>query len=307
MSVIESIDAEKSKLRRILASVPFTKNSKPDGLFLDVYRITRQEILNLYEPDDAVFNDSNRILKLGISLGNLIRTWNNDEHTFNQRREQYKKKKQETDNLASLDPKMSQLKLEEARSLMNSPFVESNKYLEEDERSNQISAHHMKFLRNLVSLLKSFNIGTPYYTQLGRVSSGSSRTTINSGSLNQSPIKLNSRQLLIEKLEINIDLDTVFVFEVAFQLILRIYDIIQIIISYYPSSNSNEENPALMEVLSIFSSESNLLSEIESLLRQAMSRISSGLIEPFLQMIFINVVKPNINNASEELITRLSM
>ncbi|KAF8000477.1 hypothetical protein HF325_005406 [Metschnikowia pulcherrima] len=73
------VDDQLLYLHHILDTVPFAPNAMVNGYFLDIYKLTFAEILllNISEKTWEAYNQVpvNRLLKLSISFGNLIKTF----------------------------------------------------------------------------------------------------------------------------------------------------------------------------------------------------------------------------------------
>jgi hypothetical protein len=174
-------------------------------------------------------------------------------------------------------------------------------------------AHHVKFVKNLLTILKNFDIGTSHRVLSGKQdlrfskSSDLFSNSVNSvNSLNLSPIKLSSKQLLIEKLEININLDVLFTYQILLQLVLKILTLLRsnLIIenlSEVLASKSSDGD----ETSSIFSSSSNTsadstltipVDDYLKLLRQIINRIVCGIVEPFIKFIYNELLQTNVHS-----------
>ena len=232
--------------------------------------------------------------------------------------------------------------------------------------SHHQPSYQVRFLKSLLTILKNFDIDGPRdpigshqsqgrsstmsYNRESMASYGSSSFTpkrvqsngsFGSG-INTSPIKLNSRQLLIEKLEINIKLDNLFIYKITLKLILSIYAklseaLLQIreeeqyisaittattttATTTIRSSKSSLTKTAAStstsahqdESSSIFSGESSNslesnLSNTEylKLLHNVLYRISQGIIQPFVTLLYVEFVETKITEDFTQLINTL--
>jgi len=179
--------------------------------------------------------------------------------------------------------------------------------------------HHVKFVKNLLTILKNFDIGSNHRVLSGkpeiRFSKSSDGSTSSVNSLNLSPIKLSSKQLLIEKLEININLDVLFTYKILLQLVLKILTLLRsnLIIENLGEALASKSSDG-DETSSIFSSSSNTsvdssmtipVEEYLKLLRQIINRIVCGIVEPFIKFIYNELLQTNVqsdfNNFMREL------
>ena len=236
--------------------------------------------------------------------------------------------------------------------------------------SHHQPSYQVRFLKSLLTILKNFDIDGPRdpigshqsqgrsstmsYNRESMASYGSSSFTpkrvqsngsFGSG-INTSPIKLNSRQLLIEKLEINIKLDNLFIYKIMFKLILSIYaklseTLLQIreeeqyisaittattttATTTIPSSSSSttttttptaassstsahqDESSSIFSGESSNSLESNLSNtEYLKLLHNVLYRISQGIIQPFVTLLYVEFVETKVTEDFTQLMNTL--
>ena len=232
--------------------------------------------------------------------------------------------------------------------------------------SHHQPSYQVRFLKSLLTILKNFDIDGPRdpigshqsqgrsstmsYNRESIASYGSSSFTpkrvqsngsFGSG-INTSPIKLNSRQLLIEKLEINIKLDNLFIYKITLKLILSIYAklseaLLQIreeeqyisaittaTTTTIPSSTSSststttptaaststsahqDESSSIFSGESSNSLESNLSNtEYLKLLHNVLYRISQGIIQPFVTLLYVEFVETKVTEDFTQLINTL--
>ncbi|KAK6197928.1 uncharacterized protein RJT21DRAFT_53409 [Scheffersomyces amazonensis] len=293
------IDEEINSISSLLRTIPFNRSATSTDYFLGLYKLNYDQLIGLNDHKFPI--DSSKLLKLGISLGNLLKTLQQDEEVEGQQQQQQQQVQRsvprvvhqqlqhaiQSTNVGSPPPSSAavpstperksgpkQLPPTPKSNSQSSPFLsdlpptpppkphiitsnnaasgqlDSEFYNTSNNpfnyNGNGITAsypiYQIKFIKNLLSILKNFDIGNVSVEGLGissptnvqRVgsisssnSSVSSQTTLPSNaqgnaSINVSPIKLNSRQLLIEKLEININLDTLFIYKIVFNLLLQI-------------------------------------------------------------------------------------
>ena len=214
--------------------------------------------------------------------------------------------------------------------------------------SHHQPSYQVRFLKSLLTILKNFDIDGPRdpigshqsqgrsstmsYNRESMASYGSSSFTpkrvqsngsFGSG-INTSPIKLNSRQLLIEKLEINIKLDNLFIYKIMFKLILSIYAklsetllqireeeqyISAITTATIPSSSTSahqDESSSIFSGESSNSLESNLSNtEYLKLLHNVLYRISQGIIQPFVTLLYVEFVETKVTEDFTQLMNTL--
>lgn len=425
MTYIETLDSEILNLNHLLESVPFspTTPTKPK-FFLNVYRLNYNQLDALNNPNEeegGLANkfpiNSNKLLKLGISLGNLIKSLQMDEEINQQQQLQ---QQQFVNNLNNLKTKnggqvpggIGSRSNSTSGSVITSPVTMNDPFNDNDtiisnsssntnsKAAPNLSNCQIKFIKNLLVLLKNFDIGnnpSNYGSKLQEMPTSGSNSTLNqygsntngnnnsnttnnnihnksngngpqstsnsneniSGSgqsnmstysnqsgtgsnTNASPIKLNSKQLLIEKLEINISLDNLFIFKIIIKLLLNIYDILKEPLmkanlmngnpndtkispkanhahkSSIVSTNTNFsslsqsedfENSSIFSYNSfnsISSKDNNMtVEEYYRLLKQILNRINAGIIEPFIQLILAEIVENNISNDFNNLINNI--
>lgn len=305
MSIAELIDHEISHLHHLLDSVPFGPRTDTKYFFLDVYKLTYGNVkaLNLTE---AVWEQkhpvaANKLLKLGISFGNLIRSLQNEQ--------------------TAVEEKQANLK-KGGRIQLVDPFGEGY----DAKKDLPFAAHHIKFAKNLSHILKNFDIGVVHNVRPSRNSRSGvaleSDTTSGNGSSvlsghMASPIKLNSRQLLIEKLEINIKLDTLFTFKIVLRLLVRIFSILQELMELYNFDKYNDLNTLHGDCDSslIFSYNSNFSGPVPEtvtspedylrLVKQTTSCINAGLVGPFTKMLLSEIVEPRVTNGFQSLLASI--
>ncbi|CUM63602.1 uncharacterized protein PRCAT00001183001 [Priceomyces carsonii] len=302
---IEIVRNEISYVDQLLESVPFTPGYTPSQDFLNIYTLNYEKMNKLSQNTSKFPIDANRLLKLGISLGNLIKSLQQDEQFVQQK---------QTQQLNIMNSMASPRNKPMIRPDDSNPFTERSKPV---PSLPQQPAYQIKFMKNLLIILKNFNIGYSRYPSTGSLrfkgldgSLNQSSSTLNS---NKSPIKLSSRQLLIEKLEINIELDNLFIYKILFQIISRIFKIIQDQLI----SNGNYEitppigSPVTDESSSIFSGSSSNSSESAALdgylrlVKETLSRMILGIIEPFVQLILSEIVNGSVENEFYNLIKSL--
>ncbi|ODV78201.1 uncharacterized protein CANTADRAFT_55018 [Suhomyces tanzawaensis NRRL Y-17324] len=339
------LEDEIANINHLLASIPFSPNAEPTHeYFLNVYRLSRRSLVQLNEQPEKFPIDSNRLLKLGISLGNLIKTLQLDEELH---RQQHQQQKTFLSNLNGAKGSSPAAKLVGAGSSEYNPFTEPlpptqiPKHIINTTPQSQ-PVYQIKFIKNLLLLLKNFDIGgnasapqmNSVNLRLHELSNSQSSSTINQqlngsdgsggpgasseSSHNASPIKINSKQLLIEKLEINIKLDNLFIYKVLFKMILRIFEILrqnllanninEPAISRTSSNSEYEENSSIFSSTSANSSDSSSLIAVDEylkILKQILNRILFGLVEPFVKLVLNGLMENSIQNDFNKLINSL--
>ncbi|CAX39629.1 conserved hypothetical protein [Candida dubliniensis CD36] len=359
---ITTLDEEINYIQDLLQSIPFSSDRTTH--FLKVYKISHQELMKLNEQPLKFPVEANKLLKLSISLGNLIRTLQIDEESYQQQHNQQRQFLQNLSNAKNGGTNSGNNSNNGTRvsSTISDPFrdsailqppplkhvINSNNNSNTNFMSPNVSQppYQTRFIKNLVSILKNFDIGSRndivqssttlngttmmttttttnrdsvssnqsiFYTPQRVLSNGS-----NTSSANMSPIKLNSKQLLIEKLEININLDNLFIYKITLKLILEIFHILkQNLIN--TTSKLNDPSFAMTptkydfdESSSIFSSNSSnsqdstlTNDEYYKFLSVVISRISHGIIQPFVILIYREFVETKISDDFTQLINSL--
>lgn len=298
---------ELAHIEHILETVPFSPSGESKTYFLDVYRLTYPEIknMNLTEASWEQHRQVavNRLLKLAISFGNLLKSLTIEQAAYEARAAQQRNMKRNTK--ASVDP-----------------FSDSYK-----EKVPPVALYYINFTRNLLLILKNFDIGTPssshhHHRPLrNSVVDNDAHSTngLQSSSGNavpSLPIRLNSRQLLIEKLEINIKLDALFTLKIVLKLLLNIYAVLKQLLDTKPAEEVGEVATvkAYSETSSIFSSASGgsggpePITSIEDyvrLIREIVHRITSGIIDPFTNLLLTEIVEPRVVNGFQNLVSTM--
>jgi hypothetical protein len=315
MNSFDTLRKEQANIEHLLRTIPFNDNCSVDSKhFLNIYQLTYEDMLKLNGNDVKFPIDSNKLLKLGISLGNLIKSLQYDEEAYSQQKQQ----QQQRLFMNSLDPKARKINPNPRNNEPYNPFRDQQYNYSTNNTDTSQPIYQLKFIRNLLSILKNFDIGNNYSVsqKLQDVSLNSSNATMNQYDVSTSPIKLNSNQLLIEKLEININLDTIFIYKMIIQLFQEIYaNIEKHLLHVRQASSNNEEipnnspkaNPA------VFSPDSNNtgssgapVDEYDKLLKNAINKVSNGLIDPFTRLIINQVVLPSINGQVNNFLSSLT-
>lgn len=316
MNFVGVLDEEISSVNHLLESIPFT-NTVPDEYFLNIYRLSYDNLIKLKDQPGKFPIDSNKMLKLGISLGNLIKTLQLNEDLYQQQQ------LQQRNFMNNLNKQKGAVTLPGATNTED-PFKENyqlpNRPIVITSSQSSQPIHHIKFVKNLVTVLKNFDIGSSKQHLQKHHEPSQSPNTINgtstSSSSNASPIKLTSKQLLIEKLEINISLDTIFIYKIVFKLISKILTILRTNldavnlaeVQVTAPTNELEEDSSIFSSNSINSSESSSaipLDEYLKFLKQIINRLTQGIIEPFYKLILGELVEHNIQNSFQTLINEL--
>lgn len=305
MTLQETLTQELDTFNELLVTIPFT-DGEMDKYFLNIYKLNYKE-LNKYLGTNGFPIDSNKLLKLSISLGNLLKSLQLDEEMYVQQQQQQNQLNSKLNNLKG--PGTSNYSNPPSNTTSTTsidPFGSPKHFINSFPTTNQ-PLYQIKFLKNLLIILKNFDIGN---------SSGRANKLDSSSTLNQynSPIKLNSKQLLIEKLEINISLDCLFIYKTLLQLLIRIYIILRDHIDNLDNLDNGggfSRDSTSGEISSIFSSNSNTSSdsyitneEYFKILNQILGKISTGLIEPLLKYL-LQFLHGNISNEFNSLINSL--
>ncbi|KAM9904825.1 hypothetical protein OXX79_002516 [Metschnikowia pulcherrima] len=307
------VDDQLSYLHHILDTVPFAPNAMVNGYFLDIYKLTFAEIssLNITEKTWEAYNQVpvNRLLKLSISFGNLIKTFH------------LEKSHHEARNGAQQNHQNSRKPSRQSVDPFQDTFT--------DEKAFSVAPYHLSFAKNFYLILKNFDIGSAagsIATSGGQVARRSQNlrnghnendaTSFGNGRNMNSPIRLNSRQLLIEKLEINICLDALFTFKITVKLLERLFLVLkQSLGNYTPQEEpigSSRKSPS--ENSSIFSSISGISAGLDSitsvddyarLIAEISHRICVGILDPFVGFLRESIVKPHVLGGFQDLINTI--
>lgn len=357
---ITTLDEEINYIQDLLQSIPFSSDRTTH--FLKVYKISHQELMKLNEQPLKFPVDANKLLKLGISLGNLIRTLQIDEESYQQQHNQQGQFLQNLNNAknSGINSGNNSNNGTRVSSTVSDPFRDSTilqppplKHIINSNNSSNTNflspnvsqpPYQIRFIKNLVNILKNFDIGprndfvqssatlnqsgnnngttnrdsvssnqSIFYTPQRVMSNGS-----NTSSANMSPIKLNSKQLLIEKLEININLDNLFIYKITLKLILEIFHILkQNLINttsklndpsfaMTPTKYDFDESSSIFSLNSSTSQDSSLTNdEYYKLLSVAILRISHGIVQPFVILIYREFAETKISDDFTQLINSL--
>ncbi|EMG48951.1 hypothetical protein G210_0380 [Candida maltosa Xu316] len=361
---ITILEEEITYIQDLLQSIPFSSDRTTH--FLQAYKLSHQQLMKLNEQPGKFPVDANKLLKLGISLGNLIKTLQVDEESYQHQHNQQRQFLQNLNNSrtngtinhnnntnTSNVNNGNSTNSSRVASTISDPFREPfqppppkhlsqasvNAVANNNGNGSGMAVqppYQVKFIKNLVNILKNFDIGPksdPFQASNNRDSIASNHSmpphtpqrVLSNGSgasSNTSPIKLNSKQLLIEKLEININLDNLFIYKIILKLILEIFQILkQNLINTTNKLNESSSSSSLLfaspkydidESSSIFSSnsvnsqESNLSNdEYYKLLSKILSRVSHGIVQPFIIMIYRELVESTITDDFTQLINSL--
>lgn len=298
--------------------------------------------------------DANKLLKLGISLGNLIKTLQIDEESYQQQNSQQRQLLSNLNNGRSSFGGQGSNGSSRISSTLSDPFreplqppqpkhiIHSNTSPPNNSIINSLTSqppHQVRFLKNLINILKNFDIGAkpadPLQSTTTLNQTGNNRDSMasnhsiphtpqrvmsngstSSSTTNVSPIKLNSKQLLIEKLEININLDNLFIYKIILKLILEIFQILkQNLInstnklndSLFSSSKYDfDESSSIFSLNSLNSQDSNISNdEYYRILTKILQRISHGIVQPFVYLIYREFVETKISDDFAQLINSL--
>ncbi|RLV91649.1 hypothetical protein JA1_003723 [Spathaspora sp. JA1] len=339
-------------IQELLGSIPFEEKTKVLPL-LGVYKISHYDLIQLNNYPEKFPIDGNKLLKLGISLGNLLKTLEAEKEAYQ------RQQMQQQVFVRSLNKSRGNNKSRHPISEYD-PFKEdvgSESRLKRESGSSDGTLngtalpYQVRFMVNLLSVLKSFDIRTPpinkpetfrynsmsHLQSYGHSDAFSTRDSIVSNnnpsktppplrpssftsessraevSPNSSPIKLSSRQLSIEKLEININVDNIFIYKIVLKIICEIFISIkehmesQGIAADSIPKNDLDESYSIFSSNTINSSDSTYLGNDEyvRVTHQVMKRISSGILEPFVVMLFQELAEHQIRGSFTTLINSL--
>lgn len=351
-TLITILDEEITYIQDLLQSVPFSSDRTTH--FLNVYKISHQQLMQLNQQPAKFPVDANKLLKLGISLGNLIKTLKIDEESYQQQNSQQRQLLSNLNNGRSSFGGQGSNGSSRISSTLSDPFreplqppqpkhiIHSNTSPPNNSIINSLTSqppHQVRFLKNLINILKNFDIGAkpadPLQSTTTLNQTGNNRDSMasnhsiphtpqrvmsngstSSSTTNVSPIKLNSKQLLIEKLEININLDNLFIYKIILKLILEIFQILkQNLInstnklndSLFSSSKYDfDESSSIFSLNSLNSQDSNISNdEYYRILTKILQRISHGIVQPFVYLIYREFVETKISDDFAQLINSL--
>lgn len=353
------LDEEITYIQELLQSIPFSSDRTTH--FLKVYKISHQQLMQLNQQPAKFPVDANKLLKLGISLGNLIKTLQVDEESYQQQHSQQRQMLSNLNNTRRTsygapasnggsrissttmsDPFRGVLQPPQPKHIIHSSTSPPSNLNNNNNNNNLATqpAHQVRFIKNLVNILKNFDIGGKLVEPLQSTTtlnqtSNNNRDSItsnysiphtpqrvvsngsgSSSTMNVSPIKLNSKQLLIEKLEININLDNLFIYKIVLKLILEIFQILkQNLInttnklndSIFSSSKYElDESSSIFSLNSLNSQDSNISNEeYYRILSKILQRISQGIVQPFVYLIYKELVEVKISDDFTQLINSL--
>lgn len=289
---------EISKISNILDAVPMKPGIVPKCYFLGIYHLTFQDIksLELTETQWEQLHPVpvNKLLKLGISFGNLVKSFLIEQASYESKQAQELNVRKNARQ--SVDPFLDNYKLSKL----------------------PVATHYVNFATNFLLLLKNFDIGTTQQLEVKRSrnsraslgigdsdihSNSGSHTTLNSG-MTGLPIKLNSRQLLIEKLEINLNLDPLFTMKIVLKLLVSMFTIVRALVGTTEEVSELSAIKAYSENSSIFSTNSSAsggnvdpIQSMEDYLRlinDIVLRVNLGIVDPFNSMILVEIVEPRV-------------
>ncbi|KAI5960719.1 hypothetical protein CANMA_003981 [Candida margitis] len=321
------LEEEIAHVQGLLDSVPFSSDRTTQ--FLNVYKIYHQDLIKLNDEPYKFPIEASKLLKLNISLGNLLKALQMDEDIYKQQNLQQKRYLNKLNSIQERRSATPTALKDEA--LRQSTPDQSVKHVINSGQVTQSlqPPYQVRFVKNMVTILKNFDIDVPVKQapQYSRDSTTSSfgsaphtpKRMVSNGSTsgalytaNTSPIKLNSKQLLIEKLEINIKLDNLFIYKITFKLILEIYQRLQqsiqgeTSVTSSPSKVKNDDESSIFSGISANSQDSNMGNEeylkyVNNLLR----RISYGITQPFVALIFREYVEQQISGDFAQLVNTL--
>ncbi|KAI5950903.1 hypothetical protein KGF54_003977 [Candida jiufengensis] len=338
------LDEEITDINNLLTSLPFTTDV--NKYFLDLYKISYKDLIKLndYQNQQKFPVNSQKLLKLSISLGNLIKILENDEENFkvqNQQQNQFLKKlnnsKLTSQHQQSLQTSQFPTKMDPFQSCPTTTttnvkhIINSDATQQQQLQENNLSRHEIRFIKNLFTILKNFDLNLPQsqqefkrdsYTSLNSSSLSNPQTpkrntnhSSNSSlpTINTSPIKLNSKQLLIEKLEININLDILFIYKINLKLVLEIFNKFKKILNsinldlVQHQQSQQKDTASIFSSTSLNSSDSSIFSLDENLkiIENIILRIKFNILKPFIQLIFKECIENNLHNEFNSIINSL--
>lgn len=313
MSLANQINTEIARIHNVLDSVPFVDGSETKIPFLDSYKLSYANIkrLNITEESWEEYHQipANKLLKLAISLGNLF--------------ESFKLEK------SNIETRNARIKVNK-RMQSSDPFTEGHS---STAKNNLIPVYYVNLTRNFALILKNFDVGVPespntlqrhlsslsVYCKINvdEVITNGTGVTVDRqqrmGSFsNKSPIRLNSRQMLIEKLEINIRLDTMFTMKIVLKLLAELFLIIKQLWRDQDVEDEDELQPPIpaSSASSVFSSASTSseplnVQEYTHLVHNILIRVNVGIIGPFISLLQTKAVEPHIYESFQNLLNTM--
>ena len=158
------IAREINAINHILATVPFRNTSAPLPYFLDTYKLQYEDMVPINDANKFPI-EPNKLLKLGISLGNLIKTLKLDEEMHQEQQQRQSLFIASLNNSVSRHPSVNH-SLASIKSPVSGyydpydPFHGERQSSTVTNSANNQSLQHVKFVKNLLLLLKNFDIGT---------------------------------------------------------------------------------------------------------------------------------------------------
>ncbi|OBA20653.1 hypothetical protein METBIDRAFT_12622 [Metschnikowia bicuspidata var. bicuspidata NRRL YB-4993] len=279
-------------IQHILDTVPFAAGTTPKGYFLGVYKLTHADLLLLRLSEHAWQAHGqvpvNRLLKLSISFGNLLNTFLLDRAQHEARAAAQQRQ------LAAQAPAKN--------GGLGDPFHAGYT----GEPAPAVAPHHTSFARGFLGILKNFDIAP------ARAAFAEDGVAV-PGAKTGSPIRLNSRQLLVEKLEINVELDALFTLKITLQLLQRLLLLLEQLAADMPPQGAVAQAPPgpPSDTSSIFSSVSGSSSAGDSALgmeeyarvvAEVVRRVAAGIVDPFVALLRDSVVKPRVFGGFQDLV-----
>lgn len=308
--IVLIIAEETARVEHILESVPFMAGTEIKTRFLNTYKLSYADIrrLNVSEETWEQYDQipASKLLKLSISLGNLLEAFKNEK--------------------VSVETRLARLKLSKKPQTAD-PFDEGFSA----SKLTLLPIYYLNLARNLAVILRNFDIGTQIapLKQLQRHLSHllvyskndtDDAATINSvgtpaerviSASSKSPIKLNSRQMLIEKLEINIQLDAMFTMKIVLKILMELF-----LTLGQPWSNKEigEEdlvpqppNTSASSLFSVATGGSDSLSSQDyvNLVLSIFTQINAGIVGPFTSLLQTKVVEPRVIGGFQNLLSTM--
>lgn len=299
--IVHQLTTEIERIDHILDSVPFMAGSELKCHFLNTYRLIYADLKqkNLTEEswEQSGQIPANKLLKLAISFGNLIEAFKKEKHDAEIRNARMKSSKQ-TNTTDPFDDDFTPVKL------------------------NTVAPPYLNLAKNLLLILRNFDIGTAPPRALLRhlsnlsVCTKGSDVSITEGEasntpvleLRRSPIRLNSRQMLIEKLEINIRIDALFTMKIALNLTVELLLTLRELRKVQESGDNTFTPPKLFtSASSMFSatsisSESPITDDYDQSVKSILGRLNSGLVGPFTSFLHKQIVEPHVIGGFQNLL-----
>lgn len=306
MTVDQQIAAEMGRVKHILATVPFMPGTKIRDPYLSTYILSYADIkqLNLTEQTWCQYEQipANKLLKLAISFGNVVEAFR-------------------IENSAA---EAHAARLKTARKVSGAESFKEGL----SPKPTQLPAHYTNLARKIALILKNFEVGVPglptkallrHVSHLSVYSREDDTATVN-GSVSleraeppsRSPIRLNSRQMFVEKFEINIRLDALLTMKIVLMLLVKIFGIFEQSCKDHDMTDDELAPPMPFYCASsVFSSSSGASeitpSEYALLIQSIICHINSGIIGPFTSLLQLKVIEPRVIAGFQNLLSTMQL